>query len=137
MPVSSSPLERVSLMAAGRDLLASPWKVVLFNWNWKAGLLGGVVRAVFFSVAVPPRDVAGWCGVAIQLAFRVAIGGLWGSLAQSFSAAEPAWLAGLSIAVIIPALVHGVEYAFLRAGHAPHIRTAMIISIALSTVPFC
>jgi len=134
MPVSSSPPERVSAMAVARDLLVRPWKVFLFNWNWKAGLLGGVFRALFFGVAVLPRDMSGWRGMVIQLAFRVAIGGLWGSLAQAFRSAEPAWIAGLLIAGIVPAGVHGAEYALLRAGHASHIRTGMIISIALSII---
>ena len=76
MPVSSSRPERVRVKAVARDLLARPSKVFLFNWNWKAGLLGGVFRALFFIAAVLPRDPAGLRGVAIQLAFRVAIGGL-------------------------------------------------------------
>jgi hypothetical protein len=134
MPVSSSPPERVSVMAVARELLVRPWKIFLFNWNWKAGLLGGVFRALFFSVAVLPRDMAGLRGVAIQLAFRVAIGGLWGALAQAFCCAEPAWIAGVLIALIVPAGVHGVEYTLLRAGHASHIRTGMIISVALSVI---
>ena len=102
MPVYSSPRERVSVMAVARDLLARPWRVFLLNWNWKAGLLGGVFRALFFSVAVLPRDLAGLRGVAIQLAFLVAIGGLWGALAQAFCCAEPAWIAGVLIASLFP-----------------------------------
>ena len=134
MPVSCSRPERVSVRAVARDLLARPWKVFLFNWNWKAGLLGGVFRALFFIVAVLPSDLAGLRGVAIQLLFRIAIGGLWGSLAQAFCSAEPAWAAGVLIGVVVPAGVHGVEYTLLRAGHASHIRTGMIISIALSII---
>jgi hypothetical protein len=134
MPVCSKRPERVSVMAVAGDLVARPWRVFLLNWNWKAGLLGGVFRALFFSVAVLPRDLAGLRGVAIQLAFRVAIGGLWGSLAQAFSSAEPAWAAGVLIAVVVPAGVHGAEFTLLRAGHASHIRTGMIISVALSII---
>ena len=132
MPVPSNRPERRTVAAAGYDLIASSWRVFLFNWNWKAGLLSGVFRAGFFIVAIARGDPAAWRGMAIQLAFRIAIGGLWGSLAQSFRGAEPVWLAGLLIVVIIPAGVHGVEYAFLRAGHAPQVRTAMIISVVLS-----
>ena len=134
MPVSSSPPERVTVIAVARELLANPWRLFLFNWNWKAGLLGGLFRAAFFGVAAVPRDATALRGVAIQLAFRIAIGGLWGSLAQALRAAEPAWFAGVCIAVVVPAAVHSVEYAFLRAGHATHIRLGMIISVALSMI---
>jgi hypothetical protein len=134
MPAPSSRPEPVTVISVVCDLLANPWKVFLFNWNWKAGLLGGLFRAALFSVAVVPRESAALRGVAIQLVFRIAVGGLWGSLAQAFRAAQPAWLAGLCVAVMLPAAVHTLEYAFLTAGHASHIRRGMIVSVALSVV---
>jgi hypothetical protein len=117
-----------------RRLAANPWGILIATWNWKAGLLSGLFRAAFFGAAVLGGGPAALRGVAIQLAFRIAVGGLWGSLAQAFRAAQPAWLAGLLVAVILPAGVHTLEYESLRAGHASHIRTGMIVSVSLSIV---
>jgi hypothetical protein len=47
---------------------------------------------------------------------------------------SPAWLAGLSVTVALPGVVHLIEYGLLRAGHVSHIRTAMIVSVALSII---
>jgi hypothetical protein len=123
-----------TVLSVTRTLFAHPIRTFIRQWNWKAGLLSGVFRAALFSVAVIPRDPAALRGIAIQLAFRVAIGGLWGSLAQAFREAEPAWLAGVFVTALLPAAVHLAEYFFLRAGHVSHIRAGMIASVSLSII---
>ena len=134
MRAPSSPAKPVTVLDIVRRLAANPWGILIATWNWKAGLLSGLFRAAFFGAAVLGGGPAALRGVAIQLAFRIAVGGLWGSLAQAFRAAQPAWLAGLLVAVILPAGVHTLEYESLRAGHASHIRTGMIVSVSLSIV---
>jgi hypothetical protein len=70
--------------------------------------------------------------VCIEIAVRLIIGGFWGSLMQAFRDAQPAWLAGLAVAVVLPATAHAFEFAMLRAGHATHVFTAMIVSVVIS-----
>jgi hypothetical protein len=128
------PAARVSVLSVARIIITHPFESLVRNWNWKAGLLGGVFRAILFSIAIFPRDSAAVRGVLIQLAYRVAVGGMWGSVAQAFRDAEPAWLTGLFLGAVLPVAVHLVEYAMLRAGHASHIRTGMISSVVLSVI---
>jgi hypothetical protein len=130
----ASSAGRPSVFSVTRSLLTHPLRTFVIHWNWKAGFLSGVFRAALFAIAVVPREPAALRGVAIQLAFRVAIGGMWGSLAQAFREAEPAWLAGVFVAAVLPAGVHLVEYAALRAGHVSHIRAGMIASVSLSVI---
>jgi hypothetical protein len=132
-PMPSSQLEQPpNVFSVAHSLLADPFRSFVFHWNWKAGFLSGIFRAAVFSVAVIPRDSSAFRGVAIQLAFRVAVGGLWGTVAQAFRQAEPAWFAGLFVAAFLPGSVHLAEYLILRASHMPHLRAGMIASVVLS-----
>ena len=101
-------------------------------WNWKAALLSAFFRGIVSLVAAIPAGPAVLRGIWIVLTFRVIMGGFWGSLAQALRAARPAWLAGVCVAVLLPACVHSLEFAILRAGHATHIRTGMMISIVFT-----
>jgi hypothetical protein len=133
MPAPSSQREPpVTVFSVARSLAANPLRSFVTHWNWKAGLLSGIFRAALFAVAVIPRDSSALRGVAIQLAFRVAVGGLWGTVAQAFREAEPAWFAGLFVTAVLPGSVHLVEYLFLRASHTSHLRAGMIASVGLS-----
>jgi hypothetical protein len=136
-PACSSPSsEPVSVAAVARGLLAHPWRTLVIGWNWKAGLLAGLFRLIVFVIAGVPRTPMAWAGVLLQLAARVILGGCWGSLTQAFRFAEPAWLAGSLLVLFVPIGLHAVEYAFLRAGHATHIRAGMIVSVSMSAASF-
>jgi hypothetical protein len=115
-------------------VLAHPWETFVERWNWKAAVLSAAFRGVAF--AVPMSHFAGPDAVralCIELGFRVAIGGFWGSLLQAFRRAEPAWAAGVSVAALLPAAAHLLEFAALKAGHVSHITTAMIVSVVVSS----
>jgi len=131
MPAPSPPSDRIGSVAG--YILAHPWEVFIERWNWKTAVLSGVFRGIAF--VLPMARLMGneaLRSLCIELGFRIAIGGFWGSLLQSFRNAEPAWLARLSVAVALPTLVHLIEYAAFRAGHVTHIRTGMIVSVAIS-----
>jgi hypothetical protein len=130
-PPSASP-ERVGAVA--RYVIAHPWEVFVARWNWKAAALSALFRGL--AIALPMAGISGQGAlrsVAIEIAFRIAVGGFWGSLLQAFRDAQPALLAGLCVGIILPAGAHLLEYAALRAGHATHITTAMIVSVIVST----
>ena len=144
MPARCSRPERgpdrmMTVLSVTRALLANPFRSFICGWNWKAGLLSGIFRAALFAIAVvrpseAVRDPAGLGGIALQLAFRIAVGGIWGTVAQAFQEAEPAWLAALWSAAVLPAAVHLVEYFVLRANHVAHLEAGMIASISLSVL---
>lgn len=71
-------------------------------------------------------------GAWIEIAFRIALGGCWGSAMQALRRARPAWLAGLLVALVLPLCAHALEYALLKLGGAAHIKTGMIVSVIFS-----
>jgi hypothetical protein len=131
MPSQSERADRVDSVLL--YILTHPWEVFIERWNWKAALLGALFRGLAF--AVPMAGLTGkdaWRGLCIELVFRIAVSGFWGSLLQAFRRAQPVWLAGLTAAILLPASAHVLEYAALRAGNATHIKTGMIVSIVIS-----
>ena len=129
LPLGSG--DRVDEVA--RYVLAHPWKVFVEGWNWKTALLSAFFRGVAFALPIAGLAGSGAVrSVCIELGFRAVIGGFWGSLLQVFRRAQPAWLVGLSVTVVLPAAAHALEFAALRASDAAHIKTGMIVSIVIS-----
>jgi hypothetical protein len=130
-PAPSESSDSVALVAL--YVLTHPWEVFVERWNWKAALLSAFFRGLAF--ALPVARLVGqdaWSSLGIELAFRIVIGGFWGSLLQAFRRARPAWLAGLWVAAVLPAAAHFLEFTALRAGRVTHIKTAMVVSIIIS-----
>lgn len=130
--------ERVTLGGAAAYVLTHPWRVFVIGWNWKTAFLSAICRAALWPVAILghvkvfSRDSVR--GFWIELVFRMAVGGSWGSLLQAFRAARPAWLAGIYLAVLLPGIALLLEYLTLRVGGARHVGTITITSIAFSVV---
>jgi hypothetical protein len=122
----------MTVWQAAAALAANPWKTFVADWNWKAALLSALFRGLLFLAVAVPRGPGALRLVWIELAFRILVGGFWGSLLQAFRGARPAWLAGLLAAVALPAAAHALEYLALQAGHATHIAAGMVVSIAVS-----
>jgi hypothetical protein len=131
MAVPAPAFEPESVAEAAFRILRDPWRTFVLDWNWKAALLSALFRGIFFSAATF-RGPGAARGIVIEILFRLAIGGFWGSLLQAFRTAQPAWLAGLCAAVILPAAAHTVEFVALAAGQATHIKAGMIVSVAVS-----
>jgi hypothetical protein len=72
--------------------------------------------------------------LATEVAYCVATAGLYGSLVQSLKDAEPQWLTGVVLAVVIPALFQTAEYLLHWFRGTPHLRMAEIVSVILSGV---
>jgi hypothetical protein len=132
MPACSAPPEAESIGAALRTIVSQPWTVFVVRWNWKAALLSAAMRGVLFCVAVVPRGAGAMTGVWIEIAFRVALGGCWGSMMQALRRARPAWLAGLVVSLLLPAAAHTLEFGLLKLGGATHIKSGMTVSVLFS-----
>jgi hypothetical protein len=131
-PSYSNPCDNEPVGRAILQMARHPWKVFVIQWNWKAAVLSAGIRGVLFCAAVVPQGLDALRGAWIEIAFRIVLGGCWGSVMQSLRRARPAWLAGLLIALVLPALAHVLEFALLKAGGAAHIKTGMIVSVAFS-----
>ena len=131
-PSSSNPCDNQPIGRALLEIVKNPWRVFVIQWNWKAALLSAGIRGSLFCVAVVPHGAGAVRGAWIEIAFRIALGGCWGSAMQALRRARPAWLAGLLIALVLPAAAHLLEFALLKAGGATHIKTGMMVSVAFS-----
>jgi hypothetical protein len=95
-----------------RSLVQHPAQIIT-RWNWKAALLGALLRASFyFSVYKAAKE--NWLvilsAVLVEFSFRFFTSGISGALVQSFRRATPAWLATLIVTVSLPIFSHTVEY---------------------------
>jgi len=89
-----------------------------------------VFRVAAFALFAPPHDAAGMRGVWIQLAFRVLLGGFWGSILQAFRAVRPR---SITAVVVCLALVgHLLEFLALTLGGSAHIKAGMAVSVIIS-----
>ena len=95
-----------------RSLGSHPLQV-LTRWNWKAAMLGALLRASFyFTVYQAAREnlKVALTAATVELAFRFFTSGVSGALVQTFRRATPPWLATLIVTLTLPAFSHAVEY---------------------------
>ena len=85
--------EPLSVGAAAVYVLTHPWAVFVTDWNWKTALLSAMFRLAVWPATkaagirlVSPGALR---GLLIEFAFRLAIGGFWGSLMQAFAGRVP------------------------------------------------
>lgn len=106
-------VEKISVGDVFRSLLQHPLQV-LRRWNWKAALLGALIRASFY-VGVYKASKENWraavTAAAVEFSFRFITSGVSGALVQSFRRATPAWLATLIVTISLPVFSHSIEYA--------------------------
>jgi len=104
--------ERISVGDIFRSLAAHPAQIIT-RWNWKAALLGALLRASFY-VTVYKASKENWraamAAALVEFTFRFVTSGASGALVQSFRRATPAWLATLIVTISLPTISHTIEY---------------------------
>lgn len=104
--------QQIEVADVFRNLLHHPAQVI-FRWNWKAALLGAIVRASFYyTVYKASREswIVTLTAVGVELVFRFITTGIAGAIVQSFRRATPFWQANLIMSILLPALSHSVEF---------------------------
>lgn len=95
-----------------RNLISHPAQIIT-RWNWKAALLGALLRASFY-VTVYKASKENWraamTAAAVEFTFRFLTSGASGALVQSFRRATPAWLAILIVTISLPIFSHTIEF---------------------------
>jgi len=116
------------------EIMRSPQKVLQL-WNWKSASLSVILRGPIFLFAAIRQGWAGMIGALFtESAFCALSAGFYGALVQTLKDAEPQWLTGLVLAVLVPALFQGVEYVLHLFRGTPHLRIAEIVSLILSGI---
>ena len=117
-----------------RDFLFHPARYIRL-WNWKSAVLSIVLRGPIFVIATMRR---GWEVVAsallVESVFCAITAGFYGTVVQVLRDAQPAWLTGMLITLVIPAIYQGLEYFMQRAHGTPHLRAAEIASVITSAL---
>ena len=86
---------------------------MIFRWNWKAALLGAILRASFyFTVYKASKEswIVTLTAVLVELSFRFFTSGVSGALVQSFRRARPVWMATLIVSISLPIFSHTIEF---------------------------
>src|ERR1700743_499985 len=93
----------VRAMAALLDLAQHPAQTFVYSWNWKAALLSVMLRAPIFLVATWHRGLeAISVAVLVEAAYSAAISGCYGAFVEKLRSAQPVWLSGLLILLVLP-----------------------------------
>lgn len=104
--------EEISVADVFRSLLSHPAQIIT-RWNWKAALLGALLRASFY-VTVYKASKENWrvaaAAALVEFTFRFLTSGASGALVQSFRRATPAWLATVIVTISLPTISHSIEY---------------------------
>ncbi|CAN5839435.1 hypothetical protein BH20ACI4_BH20ACI4_26840 [soil metagenome] len=104
--------ETISVADVFVSLVRHPLQMI-FRWNWKAALLGAILRASFyFTVYKASKEnwIVTMTAVMVELSFRFFTSGISGALVQSFRRARPVWLATLMVSISLPVFSHSVEF---------------------------
>lgn len=104
--------EVISVADVFVSLLKHPAQMIL-RWNWKAALLGALLRASFYFVVFRASKES-WLvtltAVLVELGFRFFTSGISGAMVQSFRRAEPVWMATLIVTISLPVFSHIIEF---------------------------
>jgi len=126
-------LSPVSVPAALADLFINPGQRLLRRWNWKTALLSACVRgSIFFFANIGAGLGAAIGAMGIEAALFATLAGFYGAMAQAFRRARPAWAAGLTVMVLMPAVNHTLEFILHYASGTKRLSAGIAASISLS-----
>ena len=104
--------EEISVGDVFRSLLSHPAQIFT-RWNWKAALLGALLRASFY-ITVYKASKEDWraamAAALVEFTFRFVTSGASGAIIQSFRRATPAWVATLIVMISLPVISHTIEF---------------------------
>jgi len=125
----------MTISEAFLNLFRNPADILLRRWNWKSALLSPLFHSQIF-LAVNLR--AGWKAavgaMAAEFAYRAVATGFCGALTQAFRGAEPAWMAGIAVAVLLPLVSHSLELLVHWLRGTPNLWASIVASGAFTAV---
>jgi hypothetical protein len=117
-----------------RGLLLRPQQLLLL-WNWKSASLSMILRGpIFFAAAVRQGWRAAIAALLTESIFCVLSAGFYGAVVQILKDAEPAWLTGIFLTVVMPVTFQVLEYLLHWFRGTPHLRIAEIVSVVVSAL---
>lgn len=130
--MSHAPTTVLGVLAA---IFRRPDQYLIRYWNWKSALMSVLMRSIiFFSTTVKFGWKAGLAAVTHDIWYRFFLSGTIGSLTQAFRKAEPAWLATITVSILLPAFAHLVEYVAHKLQGTQNLKTAVTASIIFTVI---
>lgn len=115
-------------------LLRRPQQLLLL-WNWKSAVLSMILRGpIFFVAAVHRGWEAAMAALFTESVFCVLSAGFYGAVVQILKDAEPQWLTGVLLTIVVPVTFQVLEYVLHWFQGTPHLRVAGIVSLGVSAV---
>ncbi|MGH9629913.1 MAG: hypothetical protein ACRD7E_16470 [Bryobacteraceae bacterium] len=126
---------RATVGAVLLDILRHPRLYFIERWNWKSALTSAIIRAIiFFSTNLRAGLTAAAGAMAAEFLFRLIASGFYGSLTQAFRRAEPAWLASITVMILLPLVSHSVEFLIHWLRGTPELRVSIIASVSFTVI---
>lgn len=104
--------KRIEVGDVFRNLIRHPFQL-LSRWNWKAALLGAMLRSTFYYTvyqASGENRMVIMAAVAVEFVSRFLSTGIAGAVVQSFRRSTPIWQANIIVSIVLPAFSHTVEF---------------------------
>jgi hypothetical protein len=125
----------VSLHDLWVDLSHHPYEYLVRRWNWKAGVISGMLRGgIFFTANLSAGREAAMGAMLAEFCYRILFSGGIGSLTEAMRKCEPAWAASLLASVLLPVLGHLVEFTVHYLRGTPRLGTSVAASIGFSAL---
>jgi len=125
----------MTVAAAFLHLIRNPGDMLVRRWNWKSALLSPLFRSQIF-LAVNLR--AGWKAavgaMAAEFAYRALAAGFCGALTQGFRGADPPWVAGFTVAILLPLFSHSIEFLVHWLRGTPNLWASIMASAAFTAI---
>jgi hypothetical protein len=135
-----SPLQNDAVPPAPRlvnllfGIVRHPYQLLQL-WNWKSALLSIILRGpIFFVAGVRQGWAAAMAALFTESIFCAISAGLYGAVVQTLKDAEPQWLTGIFLTVVMPVIFQVLEYLMHWFRGTPHLRIAEIVSLVVSGV---
>jgi len=108
----------VEVWEALGSLVRHPLRLIVLQWNRKSAILSAICRGTLFFIASLKAHTLGRTeAVLVEAIYAAGAAGLFGAVAQALRYAQPAWIAELFVAIVIPVLFQTLEvFAHLVMG---------------------
>jgi hypothetical protein len=125
----------LSLQQVCLDIWRNPYEFLVRRWNWKAGVMSGMIRAtIFFTTNLPAGRDAAIGATLTEFAYRILFSGSIGSVTEAVRECQPAWAATLAASVVLPVFGHVVEFTIHYLRGTPRVGTSVAVSIGFSAL---
>lgn len=131
-PKLAEPLDAATVWA---NIARHPYEYLVRRWNWKSAATSTLIRgAIFFTANLTAGKEAAVAALLTEFTYRALLSGIVGSVTQALRKSEPAWAAGLSASVILPAFSHAVEFTAHSLRGTPRLGASIGASIAFTVI---